>query len=230
MKQLIITADDYGYSRRYDRGIVEAAARGGLDAVSSFAERAGVDPAPLLDSGVEIGLHLELDAAVDAPRAGPAERQHAAQRIESQLSAFEALYGRPPAYLDGHHHAHAREGLGVLVCDIAAAAGLPVRSISPRHRRLLRCRGVATADLLVGRLNQREPALPAELTPEGSAGLRDGTVIEWMVHPGYPDPESGSGYDAGRLQDLALLLGWRVPAGLERTSHTRAAARTTPSS
>ena len=27
-----------------------------------------------------------------------------------------------------------------------------------------------------------------------------------MVHPGHPDPASGSAYDAGREQDLRLLV------------------------
>lgn len=222
MATLIITADDYGYSRRYDEGILHAAREGAVGAVSSFVTRDGLDPGALLETGVEVGIHLELATGASAPRAGPRDRELAASQIDEQLRAFERLYGRPPAYLDGHHHGHAREGLGVLVCDTAVAAGLPVRSISPRHRRLLRCRGVATPDLLVGRTDERDPVLPAVLAEPASSAPGEQRVVEWMVHPGYADPEAGSSYDRGREQDLELLLAFEPPAGYVRGDHASA--------
>ena len=203
MRHLIITADDYGYAPRYDEGILEAARAGAVDAASAMVDRPGLDPEPLLESGVEVGLHLDLGVPCDAPRAGPGERSHAAAELERQHDRFVELFGRPPAYLDGHKHCHARQGLGVVVSDFAVVRGLPVRSIDPRHRRLLRCRGVATPDLLIGRLQERAPALPEELDREGDArAVADGDLVEWMVHPGRSDPGSGSSYDAGREEDL----------------------------
>ena len=222
MATLIITADDYGYGRRYDEGILEAAVAGAVDAVSSFVLRPGIEPEPLLRSGVEVGLHLELAAPGDRLRADAGDRERAAADVDEQLRAFERLYGRPPAYLDGHLHSHAREGLGVVVCDRAAAAGLPVRSVDARHRRLLRCRGVATPDRFVGRLHEADPVLPRELAPDGAEALAAGEVVEWMVHPGRSDPAAGSGYDAGREEDLALLLSWEPPPGLRRADHATA--------
>ncbi len=222
MRGLIINADDYGLNRAYDEGIVEAAAVGALDAASAFGAREALGAGPLLDSGVEIGLHLDLEAPGDAPRATADDRRAAGVAILEQIERFAHLFGRPPAYLDGHKHCHARAGLGVVVAEIAADRDLPVRSIDSRHRRLLRCRGVATTDLLVGRLEQSQPALPAELTPAGLRLLPDDSVVEWMVHPGHRDPSSGSSYDAGRGEDLSLLLDWRPPAGIERTTHVEA--------
>lgn len=219
MGTLIITADDYGYSPRYDDGMLEAAGAGAVDSVSAFATRSARGPEPLLATGVEVGLHLDLGFGGDAPRARPADREAARQALEDQFSAFERAFGRRPAYLDGHHHCHRRDGLGVVVSDFAVSRELPVRSTDPRHRRLLRCRGVATPDLLVGRLSESEPILPAEL----AAGAPPvGGVVEWMVHPGRPDPESGSSYDRGREADLELLLGWTPPAGVLRSTHAAA--------
>jgi predicted glycoside hydrolase/deacetylase ChbG (UPF0249 family) len=206
---LIVTADDYGYAPAYDRGILEAARTRAVDAVSAMVLREGCEPEPLLSTGVEIGLHLELPgwSGVPVARAGPEERRAAVAACREQLERFEELFGRPAAYLDGHHHCHAAPGLAAALGRVAREHGLPVRSIDARHRRLLRCQGVATQDRLVGRSDESEPAIPAELEPlvRHRRGAPSG-VTEWMVHPGYADPAAGSGYDAGREADLALVL------------------------
>jgi predicted glycoside hydrolase/deacetylase ChbG (UPF0249 family) len=196
---LVITADDYGYRPSYNRGILEAARVGAVDAVSAMVEREFCDPGPLLRTGVEIGLHLEL----------PETLEHDAARDSalSQLDRFERTFGRPPAYLDSHNHRHAADGLAAPIARVAAERGLAARSVDDRHRRLLRGEGVPTPDRLVGRLEPGEPALPELLGSvlEGSAGPPPG-VTEWMVHPGYRDPERASSYDAAREQDLELVL------------------------
>lgn len=214
--QLILTADDYGYSRRYDEGILTAARAGALDAVSAFATREALGPEPLLATGVEVGLHLDLGAPATAARADEVTRERAEGAAREQLRRFAERFGREPAYLDGHHHCHARGGLGVMISDLATEHDLPVRSVDARHRRLLSCRGVRTPDLLVGRLVEGEPVVPAELA---SDALPEVAVIEWMVHPGYADAAAGSDYDAGREEDLAILLEWTPPEKLRRASH-----------
>ena len=205
---LLIVADDYGYAPAYDTGIVEAAAAGAVDAVGAMVLREP-DPGPLLETGVEVGLHLELDRAP----------------LEQQLELFERSFGHPPAYLDGHRHGHAIPGKTALaVARLGAQRRLPVRSVSPRHRRLLRCLGAPTADRLLGRLEESEPAMPAELARWLGAGEAPPGVTEWMVHPGNPDATSGSAYDRGRGEDLALLL----ELGDRRRWRARGVARAAP--
>lgn len=204
MRTLIITADDLGLSPGYDDGILEAATAGAVDSVSVMATRLVGAPGGLADLDVALGLHLdgtdrELDAAA----------------VHRQLDRFEELIGRPPDYLDGHRHCHAGEGIAAEVAEIAAERDLAVRSIDAPHRALLRSRGVRTPDLLIGRYEESEPVVPAEL-----ASLPDGTT-EWMVHPGRADPSSGSSYDAGREEDLGALLALRLPDGVTRTDHRR---------
>lgn len=189
MGLLIITADDYGYAPRYDQGIVEAARAGAVDAVSAMVTRYVPDPRPLVEAGVAAGLHLDLDAL----------------GLDDQLERFEAAFGRAPTHLDGHRHCHARGPAAIAVADLARAKRLPVRSVDAGHRRLLRRKGVATTDRLVGRMSEEEPVMP----PEVRALLGDGgdaMLAEWMTHPGYPDPSLGSSYDAGREEDLRTLL------------------------
>ncbi len=195
MQHLIITADDYGYSPAYDAGILKAARAGAVDAVSVMVRRGPLDVPSLLATGVEVGLHLELK---------PGSARAAA---ELQLDAFEAAFARRPAFLDGHHHAHAAPGIAMTVGQLAAERGLVTRSVDEGHRRLLRRLGVPTPDLLVGRLGESEPAMPPELEAmmigEWGPAAR---VVEWMAHPGHTDRASGSTFDAGREQDLRLLL------------------------
>ena len=205
---LVITADDYGYRPAYDEGILEAVQAGAVDAASAMVTR-DPDPAPLLETRVEIGLHLELEempgVAADASM-GPVERKAALAALRGQLDRFEELFGRAPAYLDGHHHCHARDGFAPDVARIAAARNLPVRSVSARHRRLLRGVGVATPDRLVGRLTESEPPLPDEIERVLGGGEPPAGVTEWMVHPGHRDPHASSSFDAAREQDLELVV------------------------
>lgn len=199
VRRLIITADDYGYWPSYNEGILAAVEAGAVSSVSAMVEREFCEPEPLLASGVEIGLHLEFEG-----RWGPRSAAPARTNLRVQMDRFVDLFHRWPAYLDGHKHCHARPELATPVLQVAEQIGVPVRSVSVDHRQWLTERGVATPDLLIGRTRSSEPAEAAELRdlPPG--------VTEWMTHPGYPDPESGSEYDLARREDLDELLRARV--------------------
>jgi YdjC-like protein len=192
---LIITADDYGLWPSYNRGILEAARRGAVDSVSAMVEREHCDAEPLLESGVEVGLHVDFEGRWGA-RSGAAARS----ALAVQLDRFSRLFESWPAYLDGHHHCHARPELATPVAEAAAQLGIAVRSVGEQHRQLLWDRGIPTQDHLIGRLRSGDPQPEAELRalPAG--------VTEWVVHPGYGDPASGSSYDVAREEDLNLLL------------------------
>jgi chitin disaccharide deacetylase len=226
-RALIITADDYGYSPGYDEGIVEAAGAGAVDSVSVLVTRESLDVAPLVATGVETGLHLELPPELtEGERAGPRERDAALRAVREQLDAFESALGHPAAYLDGHRHCHVHAGLASAVAREAARRELPLRSVDAGHRRMLRREGVATPDRLIGRYSEEpDGALPVELRPvvDGQEELRPG-ITEWMVHPGHPDPSSGSGYDQAREEDLDLLLSLCLLPALRdaRLTHSRA--------
>jgi len=194
VRLLVITADDYGYWPSYNRGILEAIEMGAVDCVSAMVEREHCDPAPLLDTSVEIGLHIEFEG-----RWGPRSGAPAKSSLRVQLERFGDLFGRWPSFLSGHKHCHSRPELATPVFQTAQQIGAPVRSVNPDHRQWLRERGIDTPDLLIGRTESKEPAEPPELRnpPPG--------VTEWMVHPGRSDSASGSSYDLARQEDLSLL-------------------------
>jgi predicted glycoside hydrolase/deacetylase ChbG (UPF0249 family) len=210
---LIITADDFGYSPRYDEGILEAARAGAVDAVSVLVRGGAVGS--LAQAKVEIGLHLDISA----------KRSEAMREAQEQVRRFEELFGAPPAYLDGHHHSHAAPSVAAGVGQLARELGAPVRSVDDRHRRLLRALGVNTQDHVIGRLDQSEPVMPPEIQSVLDGGALPSGVTEWIVHPGHMDPSAGSRYDTGRGEDLALVLDLANNRKLReaRTSHAAGA-------
>jgi predicted glycoside hydrolase/deacetylase ChbG (UPF0249 family) len=200
-RTLVITADDYGYWPSYNEGILAAVEAGAVDSVSAMTERHHCDPDPLLETGVEVGLHIEFEGRWGPRSAGPARTA-----LRVQVDRFVDLFHRWPAYLDGHHHCHARPELATPVMQAAQQMGVPVRSVSRDHRQWLSERGIPTPDLLIGRMTSSDPVEPAELRelPRG--------VTEWAVHPGYPDQGSGSSYDLARREDLDLVMRAHVRA------------------
>ena len=219
MDALIVTADDWGYSERYNAGILEAARAKAVDSVGAMVLRPACDPVPLIEAGVEVGLHIE------APDGGNEAEARAAPR--RQAEAFEHAFGRAPAYLDGHLHCHVAAPLSAEVEELALELGVAVRAIDDEHRLHLRDTGIACADRLTGRMGEDEPALPALIASALETRRMPRGVTEWVVHPGRADPGAGSRYDAGRERDLAVLL---ELAGNEflaaaRTTHAAALRR-----
>jgi chitin disaccharide deacetylase len=195
---LIITADDWGYSERYNAGILEAARAGAVDSVGAMVLRPACDPAPLIETGVEVGLHLELpEGTVDVELPGLPRRQK---------EMFETAFLRSPAYLDGHLHCHVAAPLAAAVEELALELGISVRAIDADHRFRLRERGIGCADRLAGRMGEDQPALPGPIATALEGGELPPGVTEWVVHPGLADARTGSRYDAGRERDLELLL------------------------
>jgi predicted glycoside hydrolase/deacetylase ChbG (UPF0249 family) len=219
--RLIISADDWGYSPRYNAGIEEAARAGAIDAVAAMVLREHCDPGPLRDCGVEMGLHLELTEA--------SGRSQLLDEPRRQADAFARLFGFPPAFLDGHHHCHALAAFAAGVERLALELGVPLRATDETHRNRLSQRGIAHADRLVGRTSERDPALPRVLSEAIAAKSLPWGTTEWFVHPGRRDPGSGSDYDAGREEDLELLLELSEEPTLRpaRASHREALATRT---
>ena len=191
---LLIVADDWGYSQRYNEGILEAARAGAIDAAGAMVLRDACEADSLLETGVEVGLHLEVPGDPDAAE------------VTRQLARFEEIFGRPPAYIDGHHHRHAIPAIEFAVAAAALRLGVRVRAVDADQRMRLRAARVVCADRLIGRISEDEDALPEELGRYVRAREEPPGLTEWMVHPGRRDPASGSSMDAAREEDLRLLL------------------------
>jgi predicted glycoside hydrolase/deacetylase ChbG (UPF0249 family) len=123
-RNIVICADDFGYSEGIDRAVLELVAAGRLSAVScmSTAPAWRADASALREQAqgrADLGLHLNLSERFDAEPRGPSlntlilraytMRLSPAElriRIALQLDAFEDALGRAPEFVDGHQHVH----------------------------------------------------------------------------------------------------------------------------
>jgi chitin disaccharide deacetylase len=141
--RLILCADDYAIAPGVSRAIRRLIEAGRLTATSCMtmspywpAEALVLRP---LAERADIGVHLTLTnlrplGAMPATCPGgrfPAIRdltiaawcrqldlREIAAELTRQIDAFEAAFGRPPAFLDGHQHVHQLPGIRDVVIDI----------------------------------------------------------------------------------------------------------------
>jgi hypothetical protein len=258
VKHLILCADDYGLAPGVSRAIRELAAAGRLNATSVMT--AGPDLAAEAEAllavappGFQIGLHVTLTGglrpltAPRLPRFWPSiaplmaaaflrrlDRDVVAAEIEAQFAAFGAAFGRPPAFVDGHQHAHLLPGIRDIVLDATkrhapyawvrqcrgphgAGQGIKGRVIAALSGGLARAaaaRGVATNPAFSGAYDfaqaERFPAIFRGFLP----ALPDGSLV--MVHPGHVDEalKQVDPVHAPREHELGYLAGEAFPQDL----------------
>ena len=237
LRTIWLCADDYGISPAVNAGIRELIMRGRLNATSAMVaaphlSAEEVDALDMLNSGrprVAIGLHVTLTAPFQplsadfAPlrdgrflpqpeltRAALARRlqpERLTIEIATQLAAFVDAFGRPPDFLDGHHHVHLMPQVRDAFLKVAAetapnawvrqcgrartarrlrnrkALGLDVLSLG--FRRAAARRGVATNPAFAGAYDFAGKTPFAKRFLSFVEGLPDGGLV--MVHPGHVD-------------------------------------------
>ncbi|XP_064620026.1 carbohydrate deacetylase-like isoform X2 [Lineus longissimus] len=143
-RQLIINADDFGYCRQRNNGIVACYKAGGITSASLMvnASEAGDAVKQAKQVGLPIGLHLNLtegypvssktkDSAITNSEglflgklgfpekilSGSFDCDAVRNEIEAQIELFSHMCGALPVHVDGHQHAHVIPG----VCEIFAS-------------------------------------------------------------------------------------------------------------
>lgn len=140
---ITLCADDYGLAPGIGTAIRALIAQGRLQATGCMTgsphwpeEARLLRP---LDGRAEMGVHLTLTQQRPLgpmPRLAPDGRlpgiadltrraltggldlAEIAAELERQIDAFEAHFGRPPDFLDGHHHVHQLPGIGEVVIEL----------------------------------------------------------------------------------------------------------------
>lgn len=162
-KRIIVCVDDFGLTDGGSDAAIDLASRAAISAVSCVvdgpvaARRADALCAPSLP--ISLGLHFNLtDPSTSPGHSGlrswllrayvlhsidvPAIRAE----LRRQLERFEDLFGRPPAFVDGHQHVHQFHGIAdVLVDELTERYGtrVAVRTTVPRQGRGLKARAIA---------------------------------------------------------------------------------------
>lgn len=236
--RVAVSADDYGMAPGVSRGILDLVGAGRLSGTSCMTvspfwpeHAAWLKP---LAARAEIGLHFvltDLRPLGPLPRLAPdgrlpslprllalaLARQLDAAEIDAelnrQLDRFEAAFGRPPDFIDGHHHVHQLPGIrdAVLrsfsarlpsgtwlrICDEPSTAilrrglSIPQALVIARLGRGLR-RGASREGVLANRRftgvrSFRETVPYRDLFRRFIAGAPEGLLV--MCHPGFADAE-----------------------------------------
>ena len=256
-KGIVICADDFGMSAGIDAGILQLASAGRLSAVSCLTQGSTWkhQTRSLAALPVDIGLHLNFTESFASGqfflplprliaacygRRLPAEA--IAAEINAQLDAFEAGFGRPPDYIDGHQHVHQlpmlRESLLQIMALRYPGQGLWLRSTRPpwrgnpyplkaaiismlggrKMRRLASAQGLPMNGRLLGVYDfsaSREKY--ADLLRTWLAIAADGDLL--MCHPAvFAEPEDGIGPQ--RTREFSVLSDGRFPTWLEQQGLT----------
>ena len=204
MKKLIVNADDFGFTRDVNEGIVYAHRNGILTSTTLMATGPAFDHAVKLaheNPSLDVGVHLVL---VGAPGFPASVGQLSATVALGRLPIYDHLVsqvrkildaGIRPTHLDTHKHTHILPPVLNAVARIAEEfripwvrkpIPLPVPFLRSSMQRRLAQRGCRTTDHfagfeLTGRYNIGDLAAVIKALPEG--------VTEFMCHPGFCEKE-----------------------------------------
>ncbi|MCL2144519.1 MAG: ChbG/HpnK family deacetylase [Endomicrobia bacterium] len=140
-KKIIVNADDFGYRKNVNEGIIFAHKNGIVKSASVLTDRDAFEDAVFLSKenpGLKTGLHIDLDTFIDVNKdvadlmsvasfkTPKPDKQQIIDAIDRQLDKFLNA-GFKLSHLDGHHHAHMHPEILPFVAQKAKEFNVPVR-------------------------------------------------------------------------------------------------------
>jgi predicted glycoside hydrolase/deacetylase ChbG (UPF0249 family) len=208
-KYAIFNADDFGYSRGINRGIVEAHQRGVVTSATLMINGPAVDEAIALSrENPELAVGLHVNFTNEAQRLVDLEDRRATKEfLNRQFDLFCQRLGRKPTHLDSHQHVHRHPVRRRQFQELAFEHGIPLRDEFP-------------VTFKGGFYGQWEYGVtdPSKISFEALEGILrreiDEGVYEVSCHPGYVDPALECVYHAERELELKTLCDPRLKAVL----------------
>ena len=238
-KTLVVNADDFGFTRDVNAGIVEACERGILRATTLMANGSAFEDAVRLaraKPGLDVGCHLVLVGGRSVARPETSLPASVAELIRAMLLRRMAVYeelsaqvrrileaGIQPTHLDTHKHTHLLPAVLEAVARIAEEFKIPwvrrpfqIPLLRWRFRAVIERHGCRTTDhfagfRLTGRLGARELVALIRRLPEGSTEL--------MCHPGRCTEELRAAHTRlkeSRQVELEALIAPEVREAIEQ--------------
>lgn len=208
MKYLIVNADDFGYARGVNEGIIAAYENGIVRSTSLMVDMPLAHEAVALAksrAGLGVGLHFAV-TDTQGPKVDLCDVAAVEKELHRQYQRCCDLLGQKPTHIDSHHHVHMRKELLPLLSDWASAQQLPLRSAGTiqynggfygqwydeawQPHPALEFIGVNNLEKILRKL------------PDG--------VTELACHPAYFSPDLDSSYASERTIELMTLLDPRV--------------------
>ncbi len=239
MKRLIVNADDFGFTRDVNEGIVRAHRRGIVTSTTLMANGSAFQDAVMLAkehaSTLGVGIHLTLigERALSRPgKALPATPSALAWAVLTRslnlVKELEAQVGRvlaagiKPTHLDTHKHSHLLPQVADAVGIVAERHGIPwVRRpldkpvFGALSRRRLARHGCRMTDRLLGfdltgRFGEAELETLILTLPDG--------LSEFLCHPGLLGEELAAArtrLKESRVRELDALESPRVRSAIQ---------------
>ena len=227
-KLLIVNADDFGFTRDVNEGIVEAHRNGILTAATLMANGAAFDHAVELarrTPTLDVGVHLVLVGGPGQPRtvaqllrAVALGRVRIYEELDSQIRRVVAA-GLRPTHLDTHKHTHLLPPVLDAVARLSREHGIrwvrrPLNL--PWLTGRLRKQGCLLTDRfegfrLTGKFHTRELV-------DFLDNVRPG-LTEFMCHPGYCTDElraAATRLKESRARELEALVARETREAVER--------------
>lgn len=206
MRKLIINADDFGYTKGINRGIIEGVNAGIITSTSLMVNEEYAEGVISIKHNpkISIGLHFVV----------PNNKHLALESFEVQLQKFKDLVGRKPDHIDSHKILPRDiPGFEDFLSNYSKEQSTPVRDWG--HAKLIESFFGLYLDGS-GNLNEDK------ISPKNFISILDNEVTkgynELMCHAGYADDElrSKSSYNDSREIELKTLLSDEVKSYIER--------------
>ena len=224
MKRIIINADDFGYSRAVNWGIIDAHAEGLLTSTTLMTNMPAAEHAFMLGHAHEnlgIGVHLTLTCGrplldkhhtlVDADGNFKKNSQYQGKfhidpdelyrEWKAQIEKFLGS-GLTPTHLDSHHHVNNLAPVLPVFKRLAREYRLPVRNNFE----------AAGLEFTTTDFFQYEPDILIADNEKILTTFGEAETVEIMCHPAYIDKPllGGSTYVMPRLEELDALTDARI--------------------
>lgn len=190
MKRIIINADDFGYRKEINKGIIEAHKNGVVKSTTLLTNRDAFKDAVALakeNPDLKVGLHIDLDKFFEilkpegvVGKLNNPNKKKISAAIDKQIDKFLKTKLKL-THFDSHHHAHLHPEILPLVAIKAKELNVPIRFFTQFYNDL------NTANEMKDILD----SLGIKYCPHFLAGWQWGNVdepfelAELMTHPGY---------------------------------------------
>lgn len=231
MKYLVTNADDFGFTRDVNEGILYCHQHGILTSTTLMATGAAFDHAVQLardNPSLDVGVHLVLIGSEGFP---PTLARFVRAVLLRQIDVYHQLSsqvrkivdaGIRPTHLDTHKHTHLMPQVLSAVARISEEFRIPWvrRPLAPPLQSMLTKRGCRTTDhfsgfWMTGRYEASGLARLIRRLPEG--------FTEFMCHPGFCTDElraARTRLKDSRRRELDALTSPEVRAALEESNVT----------
>lgn len=233
MCKMIINADDFGYCRAVNYGILDAHLNGVLTSTTLLTNTPGFQHAAALSKEyptLGVGLHLNIafgrpltngrsltgkDGFFIKPKDLPFSHIYLAEEILTELEAqyllFIKVMDKKPTHLDSH----------LFTTDNNPVMAGAARTLAEKYRLPLRnhdISGFTHVDFIQFRTYQENPGLSYVYDHLDDISARP--YVELMSHPAYVDSYllQSSSYNLQRLAELDFLISVKTKGMLQKYS------------